>query len=123
MEEERSLAPRTLSVVGLGLLAFSVTILAGDIGTALLVTNSEQPCNSLVRSGDGASVVADVELPRREGVATRHFRSAPPLPASQQKVGPDSTLPAILPYMIGDRRFSPWFGRTMRTPAGFGEWD
>ena len=39
MEEERSLAPRTLSVVGLGLLAFSVTILAGDIGTALLVTN------------------------------------------------------------------------------------
>jgi Na+-transporting methylmalonyl-CoA/oxaloacetate decarboxylase beta subunit len=76
MEEERSLAPRTLSVVGLGLLAFSVTILAGDIGTALLVTNSEQPCNSLVRSGDGASVVADVELPRREGVAARKRAAA-----------------------------------------------
>src|SRR5205809_306431 len=39
MEEERSFATRTLSVVGLGLLAFAITILAGGIWTALLVTN------------------------------------------------------------------------------------
>src|SRR2546430_14569125 len=39
MEEERTFATRTLSVVGLGLLAFAITILAGGIWTALLVTN------------------------------------------------------------------------------------
>src|SRR5437660_2678645 len=39
MEEKRSFATRTLSVVGLGLLAFAITILAGGIWTALLVTN------------------------------------------------------------------------------------
>src|SRR2546430_17550180 len=39
MEEERSFATRTLSVVGLGLLAFAITILTGGIWTALLVTN------------------------------------------------------------------------------------
>src|SRR6266536_5120037 len=39
MVEERSFATRTLSVVGLGLLAFAITILAGGIWTALLVTN------------------------------------------------------------------------------------
>src|SRR2546425_12333922 len=39
MEEERSFATRTLSVVGLGLLAFAITILAGGIWTPLLVTN------------------------------------------------------------------------------------
>jgi membrane protease YdiL (CAAX protease family) len=39
MEEGRSFATRTLNVVGLGLLAFAITILAGGIWTALLVTN------------------------------------------------------------------------------------
>ncbi len=39
MEEERSLATRTLKVVGFGLLAFAITILAGGIWSALLVTN------------------------------------------------------------------------------------
>jgi hypothetical protein len=39
MEEERSLASRILSVVGLGLLGFAITILAGGIWSALLVTN------------------------------------------------------------------------------------
>src|SRR5260370_19397669 len=39
MEEKRSFATRTLSVVGLGLLAFAITILAGGIWSALLVTN------------------------------------------------------------------------------------
>jgi membrane protease YdiL (CAAX protease family) len=39
MEEERSLATRALSVVGFGLLAFAITILAGGIWSALLVVN------------------------------------------------------------------------------------
>ena len=39
MEEERSFATRTLNVVGFGLLAFAITILAGGIWSALLVTN------------------------------------------------------------------------------------
>jgi membrane protease YdiL (CAAX protease family) len=39
MEEERSLATRTLKVVGFGLLAFAITILAGGIWSSLLVTN------------------------------------------------------------------------------------
>src|ERR1700730_8376409 len=39
MEEERSSATRTLSVVGLGLLAFAITVLAGAVWSALLVTN------------------------------------------------------------------------------------
>lgn len=39
MKEERSFATRTLSVVGLGLLAFAITILAGGIWSGLLVAN------------------------------------------------------------------------------------
>jgi len=39
MEEERSLATRTLKVVGFGLLAFALTTLAGGVWSALLVTN------------------------------------------------------------------------------------
>ena len=39
MEEELSLATRTLSVVGLGLLAFAITILAGGIWSGLVVAN------------------------------------------------------------------------------------
>jgi hypothetical protein len=39
MEEARSLGSRILSVVGLGLLGFAITILAGGIWSALLVTN------------------------------------------------------------------------------------
>ena len=39
MVEERSLATRTLSVVGFGLLAFAITIFAGGVWSALLVTN------------------------------------------------------------------------------------
>jgi hypothetical protein len=39
MEEERSFSTRTLNVVGLGLLALAITILAGGIWSALLVTN------------------------------------------------------------------------------------
>lgn len=39
MEEERSFATRTLNVVGFGLLAFAITILAGGIWSGLLVTN------------------------------------------------------------------------------------
>jgi membrane protease YdiL (CAAX protease family) len=39
MEELRTLASRTLSVIGFGLLAFTITILAGGIWSALLVTN------------------------------------------------------------------------------------
>jgi membrane protease YdiL (CAAX protease family) len=39
MEAERSFATRTLKVVGFGLLAFAIAILAGGIWSALLVTN------------------------------------------------------------------------------------
>jgi membrane protease YdiL (CAAX protease family) len=39
MEEERSFATRAFKVVGFGLLAFAITILAGGIWSALLVTN------------------------------------------------------------------------------------
>ena len=39
MEEERSFSTRTLKVVGFGLLALAITILAGGIWSALLVTN------------------------------------------------------------------------------------
>jgi membrane protease YdiL (CAAX protease family) len=39
MEEERSFSTRTLNVVGFGLLALAITILAGGIWSALLVTN------------------------------------------------------------------------------------
>jgi membrane protease YdiL (CAAX protease family) len=39
MEEERSFSTRTLKVVGFGLLALSITILAGGIWSTLLVTN------------------------------------------------------------------------------------
>ncbi len=39
MEVERSLAARTLKVAGFGLLAFAITILAGGVWSALLVTN------------------------------------------------------------------------------------
>jgi membrane protease YdiL (CAAX protease family) len=39
MEEERSFSTRTLNVVGLGLLALAITILAGGFWSALLVTN------------------------------------------------------------------------------------
>ncbi len=39
MGEERSFSSRTLNVIGFGLLAFAITILAGGIWSALLVTN------------------------------------------------------------------------------------
>ena len=39
MEEERSFATRALSIIGFGLLAFTITILAGGIWSALLVAN------------------------------------------------------------------------------------
>jgi membrane protease YdiL (CAAX protease family) len=39
MEEERSFATRALSIIGFGLLAFAIAILAGGIWSALLVTN------------------------------------------------------------------------------------
>jgi hypothetical protein len=39
MEKARSLGSPILSVVGLGLLGFAITILAGGIWSALLVTN------------------------------------------------------------------------------------
>jgi membrane protease YdiL (CAAX protease family) len=39
MEEERSFATRTLKVIGFGLLAIAITILAGGIWSALLVTS------------------------------------------------------------------------------------
>ena len=39
MEEERSFSTRTLNVVGFGLLALAITMLAGGIWSALLVTN------------------------------------------------------------------------------------
>lgn len=39
MEKERSFSTRTLNVVGFGLLAFAITVLAGGIWSALLVTN------------------------------------------------------------------------------------
>jgi membrane protease YdiL (CAAX protease family) len=39
MEEEPSFATRALSIIGFGLLAFAITILAGGIWSALLVTN------------------------------------------------------------------------------------
>jgi membrane protease YdiL (CAAX protease family) len=39
MQEERSFATRTLSVVGLGVLAFAITIVAGGIWSALLIAN------------------------------------------------------------------------------------
>ena len=39
MEEARSFSTRTLNVVAFGLLALAITILAGGIWSALLVTN------------------------------------------------------------------------------------
>ena len=39
MEGERSFATRTLKVVGFGLLAFAITILAGGIWSGLVVAN------------------------------------------------------------------------------------
>ena len=39
MEEERSFVTRALSIIGFGLLAFAITILAGGIWSALLVAN------------------------------------------------------------------------------------
>ena len=39
MEEKRSFATRALSIIGFGLLAFAITILAGGIWSALLVAN------------------------------------------------------------------------------------
>ena len=51
MEEERSFATRTLKVAGFGLLAFAITILAGGIWSALLVSqSSQQPCSHLGQS-------------------------------------------------------------------------
>jgi membrane protease YdiL (CAAX protease family) len=39
MEKERSFATRTLSILGFGLLAFAITVLAGGIWSALIVAN------------------------------------------------------------------------------------
>src|ERR1700741_1057288 len=39
MEEMRSFATRALSIIGFGLLAFAITILAGGVWSALLVAN------------------------------------------------------------------------------------
>ena len=39
MEEKRSFAARALNIIGFGLLAFAITILAGGIWSALLVAN------------------------------------------------------------------------------------
>lgn len=39
MEEERSFATRAFSIIGFGLLAFAITVLAGGIWSALLVSN------------------------------------------------------------------------------------
>jgi membrane protease YdiL (CAAX protease family) len=39
MQEERSFATRALSIIGFGLLAFGITILAGSIWSALLLAN------------------------------------------------------------------------------------
>jgi hypothetical protein len=39
LEEERSFVTRTLKLVGFGLLALAITILAGGIWSALLVAN------------------------------------------------------------------------------------
>jgi membrane protease YdiL (CAAX protease family) len=39
MEKERSFATRALSIIGFGLLAFAITVLAGGIWSALLVAN------------------------------------------------------------------------------------
>jgi membrane protease YdiL (CAAX protease family) len=42
MEKEGSFATRPLSIIGFGLLAFAITILAGGIWSALLVTNLQR---------------------------------------------------------------------------------
>jgi membrane protease YdiL (CAAX protease family) len=42
MEKEGSFATRALSIIGFGLLAFAITILAGGIWSALLVTNLQR---------------------------------------------------------------------------------
>ena len=39
MEKDRSFATRALSIIGFGLLAFAITVLAGGIWSALLVAN------------------------------------------------------------------------------------
>jgi uncharacterized membrane protein YjjP (DUF1212 family) len=39
MEKERSFTTRALSIIGFGLLAFAITVLAGGIWGALLVAN------------------------------------------------------------------------------------
>ena len=39
MDEKRSFATRALSIIGFGLLAFAITILAGGIWSALLIVN------------------------------------------------------------------------------------
>jgi membrane protease YdiL (CAAX protease family) len=42
MEKEGSFATRALSIIGFGLLAFAITVLAGGIWSALLVTNLQR---------------------------------------------------------------------------------
>jgi hypothetical protein len=58
-------------------------------GAALWSPIFRAPCSPLVRSRDGASAVAGVELPRREGVAAQYLGSATTLPACQAKIRPD----------------------------------
>ena len=76
-------------MIGFGQLAFAITILTGGIWSALRVINLHSgPASTLVRSCDGISAVAGVELSRRKGVAA-HFCSAAPLPEGQQKIRTD----------------------------------
>jgi hypothetical protein len=84
MEEERSFATGALSIIGFGLLAFAITILAGGIWSALLVTN--------LRSGPAVPWSVPVmalllwlmwSYLGGKGLATEHIRCATPLPTGQ----------------------------------------
>ena len=44
---------------------------------------------TLVRSRDGGSALAGMELPWRQGASTQYLRSTPPLLARQQEIRPD----------------------------------
>src|SRR5438552_144803 len=79
--------------------------IAKRIGRVVLTpkeTDTGRICG-LVRSPDGASAVAGVELPRREGVAAQYFGSATTLPTYQAKIRPDVPMGMGRGRSVGSR--------------------
>ena len=98
MEGERSFATRTLKVVGFGLLAFAITILAGGIWSGLVVANLQS-----TPAVPWSVPLMALLLPRREGVAAQYFGSATTLPTCQAKIRPDVPMGMGRGRSVGSR--------------------